>query len=1292
MTERPDLADTTRDGDLLADLFDEFLQAILDGRQPDLDRYRRERPDLAERITKTWSLACSVAGRREPSRPVLGGYEIVRELGHGGMGTVYLATHQALQRQVAIKVLPHSLAMSPRAKQRFLEEARALARLRHEHVVHVHRIIDHADMLAFEMEFVDGPNLRTLTQALRQQSKPQALSSLAAVLGLPVEALGTRNVVEWFVRLGIKIARALGEVHRHGLVHRDVKPSNILLRTDGQPVLADFGLAREGDLDATHTSFAGTPVYAAPERLRSGDAELDARADVYSLAVTLHEALTLDPPFGAKTTAEMLRRIEEGSLPPLRQRAPHVSRDLETVIGKAMEVDRRHRYATADEFADDLERLLALQPIHARPAGPLRRAWQFVRRHHKVAMAAAAGAVLVAAVAWPVLAHARARDAATAQAAAQRHAARSRLLCPENLYSSWSPARHGIPQQTLRTAAVRDAQLAELEAALQDYDAAVATTPADDALALERAVVRAVTEVLRAEGRGDEPARVPTLTPLPPLTAALVQRAATGVGRDDSLHALLAQASPADRFAAGLFAFLRNDHATSEECWRTITPAPGEDPFLDACVALQVLGDGGHERAFARLFHAVRAFPRSSALAFAMADAAIATNDLALAENWLGAIPETEGSRVARSQRKRLATDILAARGQYELARQGYAELRAHDSSDPEPLQRLAALAMRTGRTREAEAMLRELLRRWPDLAQPRVQLARLALQRHDLPRYLEQVRHVLAQDLVRLARGTARQLASVLELGGLHAEFAQLCRDIDQFPGALRGDEAMPLTAWLPEPRVAGIAASLRLVQSFDRHHSAESLRLQRPIVATLRAAWRTLLDAPGLGRQVGWPAYAAVCSLLPRHIEPLASWLEPRLLPYQQVLGNRVNIHTLPRLCQTDTPPPPIVYGLQVLRLGDVDGDTLEDVCITAPSLGSFGGGFVEFRGLGDGNLLEQWHGEDDAHAFARAVTPLGDVDGDLCTDLVIGCPLANMATDARATVLLRSGRTGRDLWVVEDDGPSFGAALATLGDVDGDGCDDVAVGAPPLSLDPSARGRVVVLSGRTGQPLYEVTADRGGVWFGAALGSAGDANGDGTADLVVGGNFGRAAGLVCLYDGRSGTLLSSFREEDPSQDFGWLVAGIGDVDADGHADVAIGAPALSSGGREPGQVHVLSGRTGRTLYQLRGDQVGDGFGAVLCPLPWYHRRDRPAIAVATRRGGPIGNGYVRMFSADDGQPVQTSAAGGGAPFALSLADFGDRDGDGFRDLGAIQRSFDHVSLCLLSYAQVPPEQRSR
>lgn len=1282
----------TQDGEFLADLFDTFLQDILDGRQPDLEACRDDRPELGARIQETWALACSVAGRREPSRPVLGGYEILRELGHGGMGTVYLARHQALAREVAIKVLPHSLAMSATAKQRFLEEARALARLRHDHVVHVHRILDHAEMLAFEMEYINGPSLRTLILALQQKPKPQAIASLAEVLTLPVEALGTRNTVEWFVRLGIKIARALGEVHRHGLVHRDVKPSNILLRQNGQPVLADFGLAREGDLEVTHASFAGTPVYAAPERLRNGDADLDARADVYSLGVTLYEAFSLATPFGGKTTHEVLRRIEEGNLPSLRKCAPHVSRDLEIVVAKAMEPDRRHRYATADEFADDLERLLSLQPISARPAGPVRRTWKFVRRHQKLAMAAAGGAVLVAAITFPVLAHARALTEARHRASVEHTEARSRLLCPENLYSSWSPTRQGQPQQTLRMTSVRDAQLAELDQALVSYARALQATPNDSDLVLENAVVHAVAQLVRDEV--ESPAvRMDSqdLTALPPLTAALVRGAAEGTRVDDDTRRLMATATPNDRFAAGLFAFLRSEHDTSEACWQRLQLPPAEQPFLDACLALQEITEGGHERAFPRLSRAVAAFPKSTALAFAMADAAVGSNDLDLAEHWLRAIKETDGSSIARAQRKRLETDILAAKGQDEAARRGYAELRQTDASDPEPLQRLASMALERGDVVAAANTYATVVRRWPDLARPRLKLARIALQRRDLAGYLGAARHVMEQDLSRFAHSSAVQLADILRIGGLTTLHRDLCLELGEPPGALRSDDAIPLGAWLQPAQVAGITQVLRTLQTFDRRFTIASQNDPRPVAATLRASWQTLVELPALVTLVGWPAYVAALVATPPWIERATEALEPMLLPYQQALGNRMVPVGVPMLFGKELFDFTFLYGNQIERVGDVDGDTLEDLCITAPPQGTVGGGYLELRRLSDGALQRTWDGGDGV-GFAHSLAALGDVDGDLCTDLLIGSPLARFDGFSRAAVCLRSGRTGNEIWSIEDDTPSFGAAVANMGDLDGDGTDDFVVGVPPMYLDPDDRGRAIVCSGRSGRTLYGITAERGGVWFGGAVANAGDVNGDGVNDLVVGGNFGKATGVVSLYDGRTGSLLSTFSEEDSGPDFGQKVLGLGDVNGDGYADIAITAPGLSSSGREPGRVHVLSGHSGRLLYELRGDRAGDGFGLALCRLAWYRKPGEPAIAVSARRGGPLGTGYVRVFLANGGEPTQTLASPGAFTIGYSLIDLGDIDGDGFGDLGVSTLRPEGYRLSMMNYDQTPVEQRTR
>jgi len=1285
-----DMDPETRDGEILADLFDTLLQEILDGRTPDLATILPERPDLRERIAKTWALACSVAGRREPSRPVLAGYEIVRELGHGGMGTVYLARHQALQREVAIKVLPHSLAMSPRAKLRFLEEARSLARLRHDNVVHIHRIIDHAEMLAFEMEFVDGPSLRTLVQELAKRDKPQSLQGLAEVLRLPIEQLGARNTVEWFVRLGIRVARALGDVHRHGLVHRDVKPSNILMRANGQPVLADFGLAREGDLHATQAAFAGTPVYAAPERLRSGDADIDARADVYSLGVTLYEALTLGPSFGGTTTSEILQHIEDGNLPSLRKRAPNVSRDLETVITKAMEPDRRRRYATADEFADDLERLLSLQPIHARPAGPFRRAAKFVRRHQRVAIAAVAGAVVVAAVAFPVVAHARAAEGARERAAAAVVDARSHLLCAENLDSSWTVAPSVEHRQSLRTPEARAAQIARLDVALAAYDLALLESP-EAFVQDERRAVAAVRSLVEQDERADADVVMPDTSGLPSLTTDLVRRA---VARDTEATAppLLATASPHDRFVAGLFAFLRNDDGVCRQCWQGVALDGDDQGFVDACLALQMAEDDQPERAYPQLFHAARAFPRATALAFAIADAAIAGGDLELAEKWLGSVPSAMDTGGTRTRHRLVQADIVAAKGDTDGARRLYRELVQTDPSNPEPLQRLAALAAAEGDHVTGKRLYEHIARRWPDLVLPRVQLARMALQRHDVVDYSTWARHVLGENLQRYSNGAAVQLASILRLGGLATLHAETLAGLDAAAAGWRDHDAIPLSSWLRPSQVRGIEQALRVLATFDRSLETSGLTDARRFAIELRAVWRTFLRLPRLSMALpGW-LQVAVVGGVPLVLDRATELVAPLLLPFQRVLGAELFVYQQQRLFAKELADRDAAYGYQILPVGDTNGDALPEFCVSAPPANSRSGpGYLEIRNLGDGSLLDTWRSDDDECAFARSVASLGDVDGDLCTDIAIGAPVNVPWSEASASVTVRSGRTGQTLWTVVGESPSFGAALASLGDVDDDGIRDLVIGIPPMGLGFDQQGAAVVVSGKTGRTLRTLAADRSGIWFGGAVANAGDGNGDGFDDVLVAGNFGNAPGLVSMFNGRTGALLSTFADADTASWFGVTMVGLPDVDGDQLADLAIGAPAFGSR-RASGAVHVISSRTRKTIYELRGEHGGDGFGYPICPLPDWRGRDDAALAVSSRGGGPSGGGYVRVFAAIDGQPLQTFASTVNVPFGYSLIDLGDRDRDGLRDLGVTLIGGDAAMVSIVGWADFLRSQKNK
>ena len=1258
----------TRDGEILADLFDALLQEILEGNTPDLAKYHADRPDLRERIQKTWALACSVAGRREPSRPVLGGYEIVRELGHGGMGTVYLARHQALQREVAIKVLPHSLAMSPRAKQRFLEEARALARLRHDHVVHIHRIIDHQEMLAFEMEFIDGPSLQQVILELRQQPKPQSIEALAKVLAIDREQLGTRSSVEWLVRLGIRIARALGEVHRHGLVHRDVKPSNILLRRDGRPVLADFGLARVGDLEATQSAgFAGTPVYAAPERLRGGDADVDARADVYSLGVTLYEALTLSPPFAGSTTHEVLRRIENGHLPALRKQAPHVSRDLETVLARAMEVDLKHRYATADGFADDLERLLSLQPILARPAGPVRRAFKFVRRNQRILLSALGGALLVAGITGPVLAHRSAREEARAAALAATHTARTQVLALESLQAVATQAFAVTTSQTLQQPAATKSQLRSLATAQRGYAEALAADPSCVEARLEADVIAAVLALrAAADAGGTHSTLAAHLAPLPPLARKVAHSLADGKAAGD-LRQSRGAAAADDRLAAGLLAFLLGDLVTSQICWQGLGEILVDHPLLDACLALQQTGDGSPERAYPQLFHAARQFPKATSLALAMADSALAMGDLPLAENWLATLPDDPKEPMAQGRRRLLQADLQAARRQFDAAAPAYRDLARLDPTDPTPLLRLALVESAAGRQERSDRLLQAILSRWPDLAAARLITARHALLRRDLATYLEQARHVLAQQLPQLTRGAAGQLTEILDLGGL---LDLLPTGPDSHPQRARPitqTNNLPLSAWLSPAQLGAVRHALRFCQVVDACSAVARRIDHREVGITLRTIWLAGLRLPGLSLRLPLPVQAAVLAALPALLDHPTDLLSAMLMPFARTLDTPVQVVDEGPLLQVATDPTQVVFAMQLARARDTDGDSLPDICIACTAAGrDYDQGYVEIRSLQDGSLLQRFEPEGADLLFARGLCVLEDIDGDLCDDLLIGSPSVRGGADGQGEVELRSGRTGLVLWRITGDVASFGVTVARLGDVDGDGKDDFVVGAPLQSLQGGDRGSAYIASGANGAILHELPASRSGAWFGGKVAGTGDIDGDRIADVLVGGNFGQAPGLVVLFSGASGRSLLTFAEDAVTSDYGADLNGIDDVDRDGVPDLAISAPGLSSRGKDRGRVQVLSGRTGQVLYELFGERAGDGFGIALASVRDWVGASGPSLAVSARRGGPVGTGYVRVFSAAAGQPQQTFAGGPNVSLlGHCLVPLGHLDGDRHPDL---------------------------
>ena len=311
--------------------------------------------------------------------PSLPGYEVLAELGRGGMGIVLKARQIALGRIVAVKAILSRGPIQEEQQRRFLREAQAMALLQHPNIVQVHEILQQGDCPFLVMEYVEGQNL-----SARLAGKPlpsREAADLAAVL-----------------------ARAVHAAHEQGVIHRDLKPGNILLAADGTPKICDFGLARhfEHEADPTQTNqFAGTPSYMAPEQVVGASAAQGPAVDVYALGAVLYESLTGRPAFLADNPLDTMQLVVHQLPVPPRQWQPKTPRDLETICLKCLAKDPRRRYATARDMAEDLARYLAGAPIRARPVGPGERSWRWCRTHPSraaliaVASLAAMGVLLV---------------------------------------------------------------------------------------------------------------------------------------------------------------------------------------------------------------------------------------------------------------------------------------------------------------------------------------------------------------------------------------------------------------------------------------------------------------------------------------------------------------------------------------------------------------------------------------------------------------------------------------------------------------------------------------------------------------------------------------------------------------------------------------------------------------------------------------------------------------------------------------------------------------------------------
>ena len=350
-----EVSDTTDDVLEMVDvLASDFIARYRDGDRPTVEEYANRHPELSDSIRRMFPLVASIerikineqvgedgsatlAGRVLSQ---LGDFRLVREIGRGGMGIVFEAYQESLDRTVAIKVLPKQSLLDDEALERFRTEATTAAAMHHTNIVPIYGTGEHEGSHYLVMQLVDGRSLDTVITS------------------------GTETSCTEAARIGQQVADAIAYSHASGVLHRDIKPANILIEEDGTAQVTDFGLAKNVGAEVTNTrSVSGSLRYMAPERFAGVS---DERGDVYGIGLTLYELLAGRPAFDESDTEHLIGSITNPRLQSVQTIRPDVPTDLATIVSKAIHVDPELRYQSAADLRDDLERFLSDEPIHAR--------------------------------------------------------------------------------------------------------------------------------------------------------------------------------------------------------------------------------------------------------------------------------------------------------------------------------------------------------------------------------------------------------------------------------------------------------------------------------------------------------------------------------------------------------------------------------------------------------------------------------------------------------------------------------------------------------------------------------------------------------------------------------------------------------------------------------------------------------------------------------------------------------------------------------------------------------------
>ncbi len=489
----------------LAELIEEYTTRLQNGELLNPEDLILEHQEQAEQLRRLLPAVHMLAGcgksspdrhdvtvHVEPPSPgeVLGAYRLIREIGRGGMGVVYAAEERVSTRKVAVKVLSAASHLDARQLRRFQIEAEAASGLDHPHIVPVYDVGSERGVHFYAMQLIDGQSLDQLLWRFQSRCGEQIHSSETDLSitgdGLPPmrTTLPDRDLrlpVRTVVRLAVQAALALEHAHQQGVVHRDIKPGNLLVDRQREHLwIADFGLARcQGDSNLTRTGdLLGTLRYMSPEQALAKPGLVDHRTDIYALGATLYELLTLRPVFPGETRQELLKQVADQEPLPLRRHIHDLPVDLETIVLKSLAKNPSERYLTAQELADDLQRVLDNRPILARRRLLIEKVAKWGKRHQRM-IACAATATLLLVIALSI---------STFVIVGQRNEAR---LLKETARSAVDDMYVGFVQEWLSQKPLLEAeQQALLLKALQHYQGLARDSGADPAVRLSVAHAR----------------------------------------------------------------------------------------------------------------------------------------------------------------------------------------------------------------------------------------------------------------------------------------------------------------------------------------------------------------------------------------------------------------------------------------------------------------------------------------------------------------------------------------------------------------------------------------------------------------------------------------------------------------------------------------------------------------------------------------------------------------------------------------------------------------------------------